>query len=66
VSEKARKSISAILTWIESYLEDAVAREEDGREGAPGQPCMLARMIAEASGLAERVGLKDSMLGTSG
>jgi hypothetical protein len=62
VSEKAWKSISAILTQIESYLEDAVAREKGDREGPSGQPCMLARMIAESSELAERVGVKDSML----
>src|SRR2546423_1384936 len=62
VSEKAWKSISAMLTQIESYLEDAVAQEEDDREGASRQPRMLARMIAEVSEPAERVGVKDSML----
>jgi hypothetical protein len=62
VSEKAWKSISAILTQIESYLEEAVAREKGDREDPSGQPCMLARMIAEASEPAERVGVKYSML----
>jgi len=61
-SEKAWKSISARLTQIESYLKDAVARGKDDREGASGQPRMLARMIAEASEPGERVGVKDSML----
>jgi hypothetical protein len=36
VSEKAWKSISAVLTQIESYLEDAVGREKDDREGTSG------------------------------
>jgi hypothetical protein len=62
VSEKAWKSISTILTQIESYLAEAVAREQDDREGATGQLLMLAGMITEASGLAERVAVKDSML----
>ena len=62
VSEKAWKSISAILTQIESYLEDTVARGKDDRDGASGQPRMLARMVAEASEPAERVGVKDWML----
>jgi len=56
VSEKAWKSISARLTQIESYLEDAVARGKGDREGASGQPRMLARMIAEVSEPCEQVG----------
>jgi hypothetical protein len=61
VSEKDWKSISAILTQIESYLEETVARKQDGREGAAGQLLMLAGMIAKASGPAERVAVKDSI-----